>query len=192
MAHRLLGATRRAAAATLTARHCVWQLAAPGLLFARQGRRRLSGKPDTRDSEGLHEWDRSVSEAIEQAKRELAEQKATLAEQQKQKAQPEPGDRPCPEDAEGGGRRAGKPGTNSQPPKSPKDDGRPPASEKGDGEDDYIVVLGRVMIELPEQIESFFGHGLDGSIYTENVRFVEPQYSGAHISGKSQYLGAAR
>ncbi|KAJ2716579.1 hypothetical protein H4R19_000563 [Coemansia spiralis] len=168
MIRRGLGTAWRIAAPG--ARHCVQRLAGPGARLAgHRWRRQLS---DKRDSEGLDEWNRSVSEAIDQAKRELAEQKAKKSPAQQATdggpAPPKNGDPAPPKDSGGGG------------------------GGKGEEPDDYVVTLGRVMIELPEQIEGFFERGLNGSIYAEGIKFVDPRHSGAHIAGKSQYLGAAR
>ncbi|KAJ2850607.1 hypothetical protein IWW36_001788 [Coemansia brasiliensis] len=100
----------------------------------------------------LQEWDRTINEAIEQAKRELSEQ------QEKQ-----------------------RPSKEQKPPKE-----KPPEGN------DYVTTLGRVMIELPHQIEGFFDAGLDGKLYAENVQFAEPRHSGIQLHGKQQYLGMAR
>ncbi|KAJ2780601.1 hypothetical protein H4R18_003357 [Coemansia javaensis] len=134
-------------------------------------------QPDPSDK-ALHEWDRSVSEAIAQAERELARQRGSGSADEKQ-----------------GPGSAGE----AQSPGSPGDakghrGSRPPTPDPNDGDrdDDYVVTLGRVMEGLPEQIEGFFEHGLDGALYADGIRFAEPRHSGVHIAGKSQYLGAAR
>ncbi|KAJ2768243.1 hypothetical protein IWQ57_003618 [Coemansia nantahalensis] len=165
MIRRALGVAWRTSAPA--ASHHTRRPVVPGWRLLSDGRSR----PDRRDSEDLHEWDRSVTEAIEQAKRELAAQKASEEAQEEENKK------------KGAAQRA------------PDGDPSPPAAggkNKGTERDDYIVTLGRVMLELPEQIEGFFERGLDGAIYAESVRFAEPLHSGAHIAGKSQYLGAAR
>ncbi|KAJ2025895.1 hypothetical protein GGH91_000855 [Coemansia sp. RSA 2671] len=86
------------------------------------------------------DWDRTIKEAIEQARRELES--------------------------------------------SPKEPPQPP--------DDYVTTLGRVMTELPHQLEGFFAHGLDPTLFTEQIRFMEPRHSGMQLTGRSQYLGMAR
>ncbi|KAJ2861353.1 hypothetical protein GGH94_004951 [Coemansia aciculifera] len=88
------------------------------------------------------QWDRTIQEAIEQARRELEEA-------------------------------------------SPKEQAQTPV-------DDYVTTLGRVMMELPHQLEGFFEHGLDDSIYTEQIKFTEPRHSGMQFTGRSQYMGMAR
>ncbi|KAJ2804298.1 hypothetical protein H4S07_004262 [Coemansia furcata] len=64
--------------------------------------------------------------------------------------------------------------------------------EKLQAPTDYVTTLGRVMVELPHQLEGFFEHGLDASIYCEQIKFTEPRHSGVQFTGRSQYLGMAR
>ncbi|KAJ2602888.1 hypothetical protein H4R99_002540, partial [Coemansia sp. RSA 1722] len=111
-------------------------------------------KDTEKDTNAVDEWNRTIKEAIEQAKRELSNNN--------------------------------QPNTPTEPPKnnSPKDDEQPTA--------DFITTLGRVMQELPDQIEGFFTHGLDANIYAEQIRFLEPRHSGMHVSGRGPYMGVAR
>ncbi|KAJ2065981.1 hypothetical protein GGI16_003950 [Coemansia sp. S142-1] len=108
-------------------------------------------KPTTQDT-----WDRTIKEAIEQARRELEAE----ASPRKQQQQPQ--------------RESEEEELGPQP------------------VDDYVTTLGRVMVELPQQLEGFFSHGLDDSIYTEQIKFTEPRHSGMQFTGRSQYLGMAR
>ncbi|KAJ1851955.1 hypothetical protein LPJ73_002924 [Coemansia sp. RSA 2703] len=103
------------------------------------------------------DWDRTLNEAIEQAKRELS--------QSSHSSSPSSSNHP----------------QNSQEPEDPNEP-----------QEDYLVTLGRVMDELPRQIEGFFAHGLDSSIYCENVCFREPRHSGMQVTGRAQYMGVAR
>ncbi|KAJ2357865.1 hypothetical protein GGF43_001201 [Coemansia sp. RSA 2618] len=124
---------------------------------------------EDKESEQLREWDRTIDEAIEQAKRELTEQQAKPSTSKQQQQQPQ----------------------NEQPSDKQPSDKHPKAEEPKDG-DDYITTLGQVMIELPHQVEGFFAHGLDPHVYSPDVRFAEPRHSGIHLSGRHQYLGVAR
>ncbi|KAJ2076811.1 hypothetical protein H4R24_005491 [Coemansia sp. RSA 988] len=129
----------------------------------------------------MREWNRTITEAIEQAKHEMEEQKAKQAQQQTNEPSPK-------EDSD---EKQLKKQQEHPPPQSGKEpqQERKAALEKSK---DYITTLGRVMIELPHDIEGFFQHGLGAAIYAEDILFREPQHSGFHISGKKQYLGVAR
>ncbi|KAJ1891275.1 hypothetical protein LPJ81_005772, partial [Coemansia sp. IMI 209127] len=112
-------------------------------------------KQDDRGDNGKaneEEWNRSVKEAVEKARREMEQQ---------------------------GGRQ-------SSEPKASK--------ERGDRkeDEDYLTTLGRVMMELPTQLEGFFERGLVGTIYSDKVVFSEPTHSGLNISGKNQYIGVSK
>ncbi|KAJ2731397.1 hypothetical protein H4R23_003083 [Coemansia sp. Cherry 401B] len=119
-------------------------------------------KPDGKqnasdDSDGLREWDRTINEAISQAKRELSESSKPVASKPKH-----------------------------------DDPGKPPTESPSPPRPDYVTTLGRVLMELPHQLEGFFAHGLDGNLYSDSVRFAEPRYSGMQLNGRHQYLGMAR
>ncbi|KAJ2328975.1 hypothetical protein GGI00_004056, partial [Coemansia sp. RSA 2681] len=103
-------------------------------------------KPAKDASASMREWDRTIQDAIEQARREL---------------------------------------TNKEKEEPKQAESKPPP-------DDYVTTLGRVMVELPIQLESFFDDGLDPSIYTEQIRFTEPRHSGVQFTGRSQYMGMTR
>ncbi|KAJ2501009.1 hypothetical protein GGI11_007830, partial [Coemansia sp. RSA 2049] len=105
----------------------------------------------TKESED--EWNRSVEQALENARREMEEGK---------KRKP-----------------------LSSKPFSSK-------SEDTEEKEDYITTLGRVMMELPTQLEGFFEKGIDGGIYSDKIIFSEPTHSGLNISGKPQYIGVAK
>ncbi|KAJ1768796.1 hypothetical protein LPJ74_004596 [Coemansia sp. RSA 1843] len=64
--------------------------------------------------------------------------------------------------------------------------------ENKDKEEDYLTTLGKVMMELPTQLENFFESGLTSSIYSDKVIFSEPTHSGVNISGKNQYIGVSK
>ncbi|KAJ2612933.1 hypothetical protein H4S08_002468 [Coemansia sp. RSA 1365] len=129
----------------------------------------MSTKSD--NEEAMREWNRTITEAIEQAKHEMEEQKA------KQKQQTEP--------KKESDEKQQLPKRKQEPPPQSKEK----TTEKTK---DYIATVGRVMIELPHDIEGFFQDGLGANIYAENVLFREPRHSGFHIAGKKQYLGVAR
>lgn len=57
---------------------------------------------------------------------------------------------------------------------------------------DYRSTLGRVMTELPRQLETYFQQGLRPSIYSEEIKFREPRYSGLRLQGQHKYLAASR
>ncbi|KAI8320773.1 hypothetical protein GQ54DRAFT_262921 [Martensiomyces pterosporus] len=128
--------------------------------------------------EEMSEWDRTIQEAIDQAKHELAQenkgsQKEPAAGESKQGI-PEP------------------PSAGPSPPRPNKDSDKEVVQEEEQEAGDFITTLGRVMMELPKQLEGFFDHGLSPEIYSEKVRFIEPTHSGMHLSGRSQYMGVAR
>ncbi|KAJ1827610.1 hypothetical protein LPJ70_007446, partial [Coemansia sp. RSA 2708] len=111
-------------------------------------------KPDGKqnasdDSDGLREWDRTINEAISQAKRELSESSKPVASKPKH-----------------------------------DDPGKPPTESPSPPRPDYVTTLGRVLMELPHQLEGFFAHGLDGNLYSDSVRFAEPRYSGMQLNGR--------
>ncbi|KAJ2657980.1 hypothetical protein IWW48_004238 [Coemansia sp. RSA 1200] len=110
------------------------------------------GKGD-KAKESEDEWNRSVEQALENARREMKEGK-------------------------------------KRKPLSSK-----PSSSKSEGteeKEDYLTTLGRVMMELPTQLEGFFERGIDGGIYSDKIIFSEPTHSGLNISGKPQYIGVAK
>ncbi|KAJ2796154.1 hypothetical protein H4R20_005626 [Coemansia guatemalensis] len=123
----------------------------------------------------MREWNRTITEAIEQAKHEMEEQKAKQKQQQNETPPKKESDEKQPEPP------------SPQPEEEPQRESKEPGKSK-----DYITTLGRVMIELPHDIEGFFQDGLGADIYAEDVLFREPRHSGFHISGKKQYLGVAR
>ncbi|KAJ2783953.1 hypothetical protein GGI15_002409 [Coemansia interrupta] len=110
---------------------------------------RFSTRPPSADKPPV-DWDRTLNDALEQAKRELAHS------------------------------------SSSQKPPTP---GPPDPPQKPE---DYLVTLGRVTEALPGQLEGFLTHGLDAWVYAEHVRFSEPRHSGMQVTGRAQYLGAAR
>ncbi|KAJ1815057.1 hypothetical protein LPJ56_004676 [Coemansia sp. RSA 2599] len=118
---------------------------------------------DAQDSRAVDEWNRTIKDAIEQAKRELGSSSGGGGEDK------EPETRPKNNEEDNGDQQ---------------EDGRPPK--------DFITTLGRVMQELPVQIEGFFDHGLDGGIYAEQIRFLEPRHSGMQVTGHGPYMGVAR
>ncbi|KAJ1901662.1 hypothetical protein LPJ66_000630 [Kickxella alabastrina] len=122
------------------------------------------------DSEAAKDWDRTIQEAIEQAKKEIVGKGFTGP--QTKGAPEEPPKEP-----------------NSEPKDKPN---KGPSFSEKDPPKDYITTLGRVMQELPHELEGFFEHGLDGSIYSETIRFSEPRHSGMQVSGRAAYMGVAR
>ncbi|KAJ1941036.1 hypothetical protein EC988_006868 [Linderina pennispora] len=106
-------------------------------------------------------WDRTLQEALDQAKREL-DLERRLAE------------------------------TDSPAKPEPKPEPEPEEDNDGDQSVDYLTTVGRVMVELPHQLEGFFEHGLEPGIYSEQLRFIERTHTGLHLSSRTQYMGMAR
>ncbi|KAJ2746822.1 hypothetical protein GGI20_001053 [Coemansia sp. BCRC 34301] len=117
-------------------------------LAANSCRRLLHVSRAASNNKEQSDFDRTIKDAIEQAKRELKQE----AEKEKEK--------------------------ETQPP---------------DTSDDYVTTLGRVMLELPLQLEGFFEHGLDARIYADQIKFSEPRHSGIQFTGpRTQYLAMMR
>ncbi|KAJ2118980.1 hypothetical protein IW147_006207 [Coemansia sp. RSA 720] len=134
-------------------------------------RRWVSDAPSKKEkSERLREWDRTVNEAIERAKREHNEKPSGSSGSQEPQEPSEP--------------------QEPQEPSEPQEPQEP--SKSSDPKDDYIITLGRVMTELPSQIEGFFTHGLTPSLYTSTIKFSEPQHTGLALHGLHQYMSASR
>ncbi|PIA14142.1 hypothetical protein COEREDRAFT_82967 [Coemansia reversa NRRL 1564] len=150
----------------------------------------MSTKSDKDNEEAMREWNRTITEAIEQAKHEMEEQKT------KQKQQTEPPPKKEPDEKQQTEPPPKKePDEKQQLPKRKQEEPSPQSEEEKtvpEKSKEYITTVGRVMIELPHDIEGFFQHGLGADIYAENVLFREPRHSGFHIAGKKQYLGVAR